>query len=81
MLPSQQEFAAYMAQKSPSIWGPLLKTTGTLAAGVGGAGITAGLGAGLGLGTLGGAAAGTALPLATTALTRSPVTGRVTGPV
>jgi len=80
MLPSQQDFAAYAAQQAPSIWGPLLKTAGTLAASVGGAGIAGGLGAGL-LGGTAGAAAGTALPLATTALMRSPVTGRVTGPV
>jgi len=29
MLPSQQDFAAYSAQKSPTIWGPLLKTAGS----------------------------------------------------
>jgi hypothetical protein len=36
MLPAQQDFAAYMAQRNPSIWGPLLSATGTaLAAGAG----------------------------------------------
>jgi len=70
MLPSQQEFAAYMAQQSPSIWGPLLKTGGSLAAGVGGAGIVGGL-------TAGTALAGTALPLAL----KTGLTGRVAGPV
>jgi hypothetical protein len=36
MLPAQQDFAAYMAQRNPSLWGPVLQATGTaLAAGAG----------------------------------------------
>jgi hypothetical protein len=38
MLPSQQDFAAFTAQKAPSVWGPLLKAAGQAAAGAGGSG-------------------------------------------
>ena len=42
MLPSQQDFAAFAAQKSPSIWGPVLKAAGTALAGSVGGGYLAG---------------------------------------
>lgn len=42
MLPSQQDFAAFMAQKEPSIWGPLLKTAGSALMGSAGSGYLAG---------------------------------------
>jgi hypothetical protein len=73
MLPAQQDFAAYLAQKTPSIWGPLLQAGGSALAGAAGSGYAGKLG-----GTVGSALAGTALPLA---LNPSSVTGRVTGPV
>ncbi len=73
MLPAQQDLAAYAASQTPSIWGPVLKAIGPLAAGVGGAGVLAGAGA---LGTAG-IGAGTALPLAL----KAGLSGRVSGPV
>jgi hypothetical protein len=59
ILPSQQDFAAYEAQKSPSIWGPLLTAAGTAAAGAGGSGYLSKLGT-----TAATAAAGAAAPAA-----------------
>jgi hypothetical protein len=38
MLPAQQDFAAFAAQKDPSIWGPVLQAAGSAAAGAAGSG-------------------------------------------
>jgi hypothetical protein len=69
MLPSQQEFAGYMAQQTPSIWGPLLSAAGTAAAGAGGSGYFKAAAP-----AIGALAPGTALPIST-------LTGRVVGPL
>jgi len=64
MLPAQQDFAAYMAQKDPSIWGPVLKAAGGLAVGAGGSGYLKNLGGLTGAGATPPTAAltGTAIP-------------------
>ena len=62
MLPNQQDFAAYMAQRSPSIWGPLLQTAGAALAGGAGSGYLAASRAS----QAASAAAGAPIPTATT---------------